>query len=65
MGEQELGYAEALTELEAILAELDRADVDVDHLAERIARAAFLIELCKARIDAARVDVERIQLPDA
>jgi exodeoxyribonuclease VII small subunit len=64
MADDELGYAGALAELEAILAELEGADVDVDHLAERVARAAQLIELCKGRIDAARTDVERIHLPD-
>ena len=59
-----LGYAEAMDELETILAELESSDVDVDRLAERVARAAALIELCRARIDIARADVERIKLPD-
>jgi exodeoxyribonuclease VII small subunit len=56
----EPGYAEAMAELEDILVELERDDVDVDHLAERVARAAALIELCRGRIDAARIDVDRI-----
>jgi len=54
------GYAEAIAELEGILSELERDDVDVDHLATRVARAAALIELCRGRIDAAKVDVDRI-----
>jgi exodeoxyribonuclease VII small subunit len=53
-------YADALAELESILAELERDDVDVDHLAAHVARAAALIEACRQRIDTARVDVERI-----
>lgn len=53
-------YADAMAELDAILAELEGDDVDVDHLAERVARAAELIELCRARLDAARVDVDRV-----
>lgn len=53
-------YAGAMAELEAILAELERDDVDIDHLAERVSRAATLIELCRSRIEAARVDVTRI-----
>jgi exodeoxyribonuclease VII small subunit len=53
-------YAEAMAELEGILVELERDDVDVDHLAERVARASVLIELCRGRIDAAKVDVDRI-----
>lgn len=55
-----LGYAEAMEELEAILAELEADDVDVDHLAGRVARAAALIELCRGRIESARIDVTRI-----
>jgi exodeoxyribonuclease VII small subunit len=55
-----LGYADAMRELDAILAELEADDVDVDRLAERVARAAALIELCRGRIEAARVDVTRI-----
>jgi exodeoxyribonuclease VII small subunit len=56
----EPSYGEAMEELETILAELERDDVDVDRLAERVARAASLIELCRTRIEAARVDVTRI-----
>jgi exodeoxyribonuclease VII small subunit len=56
----DLGYAEAVEELEAILAELDGDEVDVDVLAERVRRAADLVQLCRRRLDAARVEVTRI-----
>ena len=55
-----LGYADAVEELEGILAELDGDDVDVDLLAERVKRAADLVQLCRKRIEAARVEVTRI-----
>ena len=55
-----LGYAAAMEELETILRDLERDDVDIDHLAERVARAARLIEHCRARIESARVDVTRL-----
>ncbi len=55
-----LGYADAMEELETILAELERDDVDIDHLAERVGRAAALIELCRGRIESARLDVTRL-----
>ncbi|RMH83130.1 MAG: exodeoxyribonuclease VII small subunit [Actinomyces sp.] len=55
-----LGYAEALAELEDILDELERDDVDVDILTRRVERAAALIAHCRSRIDAARVTVERV-----
>ncbi|MEY2423440.1 MAG: exodeoxyribonuclease small subunit [Acidimicrobiaceae bacterium] len=60
MADEELPYAAAMDELEAILADLERDDVDIDHLAERVARAAALIELCRGRIESARIDVTRI-----
>lgn len=59
-GAEPAGYAEAMTELEAILDEIDREDVDVDLLTTRVARAAELIRWCRGRIEGAQVSVERI-----
>jgi exodeoxyribonuclease VII small subunit len=56
----ELGYAAALGELEAILAFLDRPDVDVDDLAEKVQRAAVLIRSCRERIGVARLHIEQV-----
>ena len=56
----DLGYADAVAELEAILAELERDDVDVDVLAPKVRRAAALIRHCRAHIGDARLDVEQI-----
>jgi exodeoxyribonuclease VII small subunit len=55
-----IAYADAVAELQAILDELEHHDVDVDRLAERVSRAAALIEACRARIESARVEVDRI-----
>jgi exodeoxyribonuclease VII small subunit len=60
MPDEPLSYADAVAELEAIVTGLDDADVDVDVLAERVARAAELIALCRERISATRLEVERI-----
>jgi len=56
----DLTYVGAMSELETILSELERDDVDIDHLTQRVARAAALIEFCRSRIEAARVDVTRL-----
>jgi exodeoxyribonuclease VII small subunit len=56
----DLGYAEAMTELEAILGELEGDHLDVDVLAERVRRASELIKLCRTRISRAQEDVNRI-----
>ena len=53
------GYAEALDELELILAQLERSDVDVDVLAAQVQRAAALIAFCRDRIGNARLQIEQ------
>ena len=59
-GAAELGYARALAELERILAELEASDVDVDQLADRVARATALIAVCRERIGAARLRIDEV-----
>jgi exodeoxyribonuclease VII small subunit len=58
--DEEIGYADALAELERILAELERTDVDVDVLATRVQRASELIKLCRDRIGNARTRIEDV-----
>lgn len=54
------GYAEALAELDTILAELEDPDLDVDRLGGQVRRASQLIAFCKQRIVGARLEVETI-----
>jgi exodeoxyribonuclease VII small subunit len=56
----EIGYGEAMRELEAILDEIEADDVDVDVLAAKVRRAADLVQLCRRRIDDTQVQVEQI-----
>ncbi|MDW3220479.1 MAG: exodeoxyribonuclease VII small subunit [Acidimicrobiales bacterium] len=58
--DSEVGYADAMAELESILDDLEDDDLDVDVLASRVERASTLITLCRDRIGAARVQVEKI-----
>lgn len=55
-----IGYADAMTELEEILEHLEGDDLDVDALAARVERASKLIDVCRARIRSARVQVESV-----
>jgi len=57
---EEVRWADAILELEAILAKLDDDALDVDALAQQVARAAELIGLCRDRIARTRLEVERI-----
>lgn len=60
MSDDEIGYADAMAELESILDDLEDDDLDVDVLASRVERASTLITLCRDRIGAARVQVETV-----
>ena len=50
-------YAEATAELDAILTELERDDLDVDLLAVKVRRAAELLTWCRSRIRVATAEV--------
>lgn len=56
----DLGYPQALAELEAILARLEHDEPDVDRVAADVARASELIGHCKDRIQAARLKVDEV-----
>ena len=60
MSTQEIGYADALSELQQILSELEAEDIDIDVLAVKVERAAELIKVCRGRINDAEVRVKEI-----
>lgn len=55
-----LTYGEALAELEELLDDLEGADVDVDHLAERVARGVQLVRFCRARLEVVTDEVDSV-----
>ncbi|HMU79221.1 MAG TPA: exodeoxyribonuclease VII small subunit [Microthrixaceae bacterium] len=57
---EELGFAGAMAELDAIVAELESDALDVDVLADRVERAGALVAWCRDRIDGTRFRVEEI-----
>ena len=60
MTEKQIGYADALSELQQILGELEAEDIDIDVLATKVERAAELIRVCRGRINDAEVRVKEI-----
>jgi exodeoxyribonuclease VII small subunit len=58
--DQPTSYGEALAELEEILDSLETSTVDVDRLAEQVARAATLIAHCRERLGAVERDVAAV-----
>jgi exodeoxyribonuclease VII small subunit len=55
-----IAYADAMAELEGILADIEQDDVDIDLLAEKVRRASDLVRLCRERIQGARMHVEQV-----
>ena len=56
----EIGYADAVDELDEILDQLDDDGIDIDVLSELVERAAHLITICRGRISAAQQQVAGI-----
>lgn len=43
-------YSAAIHELEAIVSEIENADIGVDELSEKVKRASELIKICKDKL---------------
>lgn len=53
-------YIEAYEELKRIIKELERGDISVDLLSEKVKRAAFLITLCKTKLTETEEEVNKV-----
>ena len=53
-------FGAAMQEIEAILTDIERNDVDLDDLARSVGRAADLIEICRQKIEHAETEVQRV-----
>jgi exodeoxyribonuclease VII small subunit len=56
----EPSYAEASSEIEAILAEIESGEIDLDVLSERVERAATLLALCRSKLAATETRVRKV-----
>jgi exodeoxyribonuclease VII small subunit len=56
-----MSYAEAVTELEEILTQLQTTPTDIDQLHARVARAEQLISACRARLRGVEEGLEKLQ----
>ncbi|MGD0885114.1 MAG: exodeoxyribonuclease VII small subunit [Thermodesulfovibrionales bacterium] len=56
---RQISYSQALTELEKIVGEIESEEIDVDALAEKVKRAAYLIKSCRGRLRSTEEDVKK------
>ncbi len=53
-------YSDAFDELQNIVSEIERGEISIDELAEKVKRAALLINICKAKLTATEEEVNSI-----
>jgi exodeoxyribonuclease VII small subunit len=56
---RQITYSQALSELEKIIGEIESEKIDVDLLAEKVKRAAYLIKFCRTRLRATEEEVKK------
>ena len=56
---RQISYSQALTELEKIVGVIESEEIDVDALAEKVKRAAYLIKSCRGRLRSTEEDVKK------
>jgi exodeoxyribonuclease VII small subunit len=57
---KKITYSEAIAEIEAILEKIENEELDVDDLADKVARVSFLLKLCKEKLQKTNDQVEKI-----
>ncbi len=56
----ESNYVEAFEELQEIVSEMETGNINIDELAIKVKRAAELIKICKSKLKATELDVQKI-----
>lgn len=60
MSEDQINYARAFEELQAIVTEIELGQISVDILSEKVKRASELIAICKTKLTSTEEDVNQI-----
>lgn len=58
--EKKISYTEAISELEAIVTEIEEGEITIDTLSEKVKRASELIRICKSKLTSTEEDVNKI-----
>lgn len=60
MTKKKLTYNEAITEIEEILDQMEKEELDVDELSGKVKRVSELIRLCRSKLRNTEEEVEKI-----
>lgn len=58
--QKQYSYIDAFNELQEIVSDIERGEIGVDDLAKKIQRASQLISICKTKLSASEVEVEKL-----
>lgn len=60
MTKTNISYSEAISEIEKIIAQIEKEELDVDELTNKVKRVATLLKICKDKLHATENEVEKI-----
>ena len=60
MNTDNLSYEKAYSELETIINQLESDTISIELLAEKVSRAAYLLELCAQKMRSIESDIQQI-----
>jgi exodeoxyribonuclease VII small subunit len=58
--DEKLNYTQAFEELQRIVTDIERGEISVDELSEKVKRATELIKICKTKLTTTEEDVKNI-----
>jgi exodeoxyribonuclease VII small subunit len=60
MSDKQIKYGEAVKEIEQILNQIEKEELDVDDLTAKVKRASELLSLCRSKLRTTEQEVEKI-----
>jgi exodeoxyribonuclease VII small subunit len=60
MNTDNISYEKAFSELETIINQLESDELSIELLAEKVSRAAYLLELCIQKMRSIETDIQQI-----
>ena len=58
--QEEIKYTDAFNELQDIVSDIEKGEISVDELSEKVKRATVLIKICKKKLSNTQEDVSQI-----
>lgn len=60
MAKKEISYSEAVIEIEEILQQLEKEELDIDILSEKVKKVSSLLKICKKKLHQTEGEVQKI-----